>query len=199
MQLIMGTHFVLIFQEFNMNGNGEVTQIQSSNGSLEHDIHTTTPWQMPPSHAEQSAATIAVTRELETLQLFPVKSAPETEPSNMPLHLQYSHQEQPFPFPQFSSSLSCCNDPSFYYQHQSQQVQLQQNQENQCTYTQLPTTTSLELTLGSYFFSPPPPYPGPMWGDGDLISTGCVPVSVLCLLTVLSVKRIAVYDYIKLT
>jgi hypothetical protein len=138
-----------------MNGNGEVPQIQKSNAGLELEIHRT-PWQMP-AHAEQSAATIAVTRELETLQLFPVKSEPESSNMQLQLHL---HQEAPSHFPQFSSNFSCCN-PSLYYQHQlSQQVQLQQRQENQCTYSQLPPTTSLELTLGSYFVSPP--YPGPM-------------------------------------
>lgn len=135
-----------------MNNNGEISHIQSSNGGLELEIHTP-PWKMP-SHAEQSAATIAVTRELETLQLFPVKSEPE--PSDV--QLLNLPQEPPFPFPQFSSNFNCCN-PSFYYQHQLQQVQLQQNQENQCSYSQT-TTTSLELTLGSYCFSPP--YPGPI-------------------------------------
>lgn len=135
-----------------MNSDGEISHIQSSNGGPELEIRTS-PWKMP-SHAEQSAATVAVTQELETLQLFPVKSEPE--PSDV--QLLNLPQEPPFPFPQFSSNFNCCN-PSFYYQHQLQQVQLQQNQENQCSYSQ-PTTTSLELTLGSYFFSPP--YPGPM-------------------------------------
>ncbi|KAJ1693238.1 hypothetical protein LUZ63_009936 [Rhynchospora breviuscula] len=140
--------------EVNMNGTGEVPQLQNNHGGLEQDIHMT-PWQMPP-YAEQSAATVAVTRELETLQLFPVKTDPE--PSNFQLQL-HLHEEPRVSFPQFSTSFSCCN-PSFYYQHQLQQVQLQQNQENQCMMYGEPTTTSLELTLGSYFLSSP--YPGPM-------------------------------------
>ncbi|KAJ3692642.1 hypothetical protein LUZ60_011737 [Juncus effusus] len=136
--------------KMNATGEREAPQMQTNNRNLELELNSTNPWLLQPHTDPQlSPATIAVTRELETLQLFPVKAEPEFQ-------IHHVCQEPSYHFSQFTTNSGFYN-PSFYYNHLQQNQEINnQNMNHQYIYGSQPSTTSLELTLGSsLFFSPP--------------------------------------------